>query len=126
MNINSKQAQFVAALLQSRSVKDAATAAGISERTAARWLNENPAVQAALRQTQDAALSQAARLAAGRAAGAISVLHAVMVGDDTGSMARIAAARELLRAALALSENVTTNERLAALEAAMLTGQTDT
>lgn len=124
MNLKPRQVQFLAALLQSRTLKDAAKSAGISERTAARWL-ENPDVQAALRAAQDDALRQASRIAAGNAGLAVDILRAMAVADDVGAMARIAACRELLKAALSFNETIEVTNRLAALEAALFAKETD-
>ena len=110
-----KRRAFVRALLTEKDTRSAAKAAGISERTAYRWV-QDPAIQAALLNAEGAALEQVTRGLLRLARGAVDTLEEAM--DDTGARtsARVRAADIVLQRLLQLRELVTLEERISALE----------
>ena len=95
-DISPQQNRAIAALL-SGTVEDAATVAGVTERTIYRWLNL-PAFRQALASAEAEAVSHAARLMAGHVSGAILALAAVLADAEATHGERTAAARALLNA----------------------------
>ena len=80
--MNSRQAGFVRALVQGRTISAAATSAGISRATAYRWL-ALPAVQAAIVACQDDSLRVAAARLGFMTGAAVDVVGAALVGGHT-------------------------------------------
>lgn len=113
--LSRRQRRFLAALLTASSVRDAANAAGVSERAAWRYLAD-PAVKAELAQRQDAVLGQAARRLAGAMGQALTVLEEVMQSRTATDSAKVAAARGVLECGLRVVELAALGDRLAALE----------
>jgi len=106
---------FVTALLSHAGVPDAARAAGISVRTAWRWMRD-PAVQARLREIRKDAMNAAMVRLQEAAAGAVDCLCEVQKEGESES-ARVSAARCILEQALRAAELGDLEERLAKLEA---------
>lgn len=112
-----RQAVFLAALLQSPTVCDAAKLAGISVATAWRW-----AADPAFRDEYRKAAADALQVALGRlqaaSGAAVGVLAAIM--DDAGQpgAVRVAAAGRVLDTALRATELLDLAARVAALETA--------
>ena len=108
-----RRATFVSTLAASKSVADAAKAAGISDRTAARWHAE-PDVRDELERLRRATLEHARTRLLGLVDEAADTLAAVM-GERTGAPA-VSAARTVLAQALRLDERVELERRIAELE----------
>ena len=98
------------------SVRGAATAAGAGERSVARWLAEDPAFAARVRELRSELFGQAAAILAGSSRQAAVKLN-TLVGSENEHIA-LAACRTVLDAASRLREITELEERLAALEAA--------
>ena len=113
-----KQTQAITALLDSRTVADAAEKCGTPTRTIYRWLLD-PSFQAALRTAEEGVIDEAVRRLLGMQQQALSALQVVLVARDTPPSARVAAARVVLDAMLKLRELRTVEERLTALESAI-------
>jgi len=114
--LSSGQRRFVAALMATRTVRDACEAAKVAERTGTRWLTR-PEVRAELAQRQDAALSQVARRMASSMTLALTVLEAVMVDKNHSASVRVSAARAVLENGLRFAEIVSLADRVSRLEA---------
>ena len=114
--LTAKQSQFVAALMTTPTVERAAAVAGISTRTAWRWLRL-PEVQAALRDVQDETLRAATRQAVAAIGMAVATLEAVMANPGAPAGAKVSAARTILDAAAKLSETADLARRISDLEA---------
>ncbi|MBC7294190.1 MAG: hypothetical protein H5T84_08860 [Thermoleophilia bacterium] len=113
--LTAKQARFCAALLEARSIREAARMAGVAESTAWRFLSRSE-VRRALSERQAAILAQAAAALATDMAQAREVLRAIMGNPQAAPGVRVAAARAVLEAGLRLFELVTLSERVAVLE----------
>jgi hypothetical protein len=109
---------MVTAMLSSPTIKDAAKAAGVSERTAWRY-SQHPSVKRALAARQDTLLGHASRRLATEMGAAMDVLVTIMRDEDASDGARVSAARAVLDSGLRLAELVTLAERVAALEEKM-------
>jgi len=109
-----KQRRFVEALLTNPTVKAAAAAAGISEKTGHAYVR-NPEVKAAIKESQADALRLAATAAAGLSADALEALKAI-VRHGEADRDKVQAARILLTYGLTVNEQVTLEERIAELE----------
>ena len=116
-NLTPAQARFAAALLTARNVTDAATKAGIPERTAHRWMAD-PTFRAQLAAKESEVWDDATRRLGALLSPALSVLGAVMADPNTPPGTRISAAGRIIDAALKLREQRTFEERLTALEQA--------
>lgn len=116
--LSAKQTVVIAALLEARTVADAAEKTGTPARTIYRWLSD-PSFQTALRTAEDGVIDEAVRRLLGMQQQALSALQVVLVARDTPPSARVAAARTVLDAMLKLRDHRTFEERLAAIESAM-------
>lgn len=114
--LTAKQSQFLAALMTTPTVERAAAVAGISTRTAWRWLRL-PEVQAALRDVQDETLRAATRQAVAAIGMAVATLEAVMANPGAPAGAKVSAARTILDAAAKLTETADLARRISDLEA---------
>jgi len=110
-----RQRRFTTAMLNAPSVDKAATAAGVSLRTAWRWL-KLPIVKVALSEALDAALADATRQTVAAMAGAVSTLVQIHRAGDMPPASRVSAARALLVGGPALREAFDLAERVSALE----------
>ena len=119
--LGAKQTAVIAALLDSRTVADAAQKTGVPARTIYRWLSE-PSFQTALRAAEEGVIDEAVRRLLGMQQQALSALQVVMLGKDTPPSSRVAAARTVLDAMLRLRELRSVEERLAAIEAQLAGG----
>jgi site-specific recombinase XerC len=114
-------ARFVGALLTARSIRDAASAAHVSERAAYRYLAQ-PAVRAELAARQQSLLASVSGGLAADMEQARALLVAMMTDPAVPPGVRVRAALGVLDCGLRLAELVTLAERVAALEAATPTG----
>ena len=113
--LSRQQRRFALALATSRSVKGAASKAGIAERTAWRWLRDS-GVRAAANQVLDAVLAEATHSAATRMTEALDTLATIMADAEAPCGSRVASARALLDIGLRSYEQLALVERVAALE----------
>lgn len=107
----------ITALVASPSIKAAAAACGISEKTIHQWLND-PAFASALKAAQDATTRAAMRRVVSSVSAAVSVLEEIMQDISVTPAARVSAARTLLDSALRVHETQDIEERIAAIERA--------
>ena len=114
-DMSTNQERFIAAVLSTRTVADAAREIGISERTAYRYLDD-PEVRAALDSALDQALSTAARRAAAGMDRALAALYAILDDPNSPIWARISVARLLLQAGPRLHETITLMQRMENME----------
>ena len=114
--LNPRQRRLVAALVATPTVRDAAKAAAIGERTAWRYLGD-PHVRAALAERQDAVLGHVSRRLAEEMGAALDVLCGIMRDKTASDPSRVAAARAVLDSGLRLAELVTLAQRVSDLEA---------
>jgi len=107
--------RLVTALLTTQTVADAAKEAGVSLRTAQRYLRD-PAVKRALSEALDNMLAGVTRQVVGEMTGAVHTLSEVHQDHELPAAARVAAARALLAGGPALREATELSERVAVLE----------
>jgi len=117
--LNPKQRRLVASLMGAPSVRAAASEAGVSERTAWRWLGAD-AVRRELTRRQDAILVELASSLVADASEAREVLATIMRDASVSAGIRVRAACAIQDAALRFAELWTLSERLARVEAAVL------
>lgn len=115
--LSAKQAAVIAALLETRTVADAAEKTGTPTRTIYRWLLQED-FKAALQTAESGMIDEAVRRLLSMQQTALSALQLVMMSKDTPPSSRVAAARTVLDAMLKLRELRTVEERLTALEQA--------
>lgn len=113
--LSRKQRRFAGLLALSKSVREAAKAARISETTAWRWLSD-PTVRALANEKLDAVLASAVHAASARMTQALETLAAIMGNERAPASARVSAARCILATGLRYHEQLTLAERVAALE----------
>lgn len=113
--LSRRQRRFIAALLAAPTVEEAASSAGIGERTAYRYLGD-PSVKRALSQALDGALSLATRQTVNAMTKALDTLETIHVDDEAPASARVSAARAILDTGLRLREVLDIAERLTELE----------
>jgi len=111
-----RRQRFVVALLEGMTVKDAAEACGVTERTGFRWL-QRPDVQRLLREAQAAVLQQAQRRAIRGLSMAQDALESVLTSHRPSS-AKVSAAREWRESATRFTE-IDLEARVSALEQRM-------
>ena len=115
--LSAKQTAVIAALLETRTVADAAEKTGTPTRTIYRWLLQDD-FKAALQTAESGMIDEAVRRLLSMQQQALTALQVVMMARDTPPSARVAAARTVLDAMLKLRELRTVEERLTALEQA--------
>lgn len=107
----------ITALVANPSIKAAASACGISEKTMHLWLND-PAFASELKKAQDATTKAAMRRVIISVNAAVSVLEEIMRDAVVSPAARVSAARTLLDSALRVRETIDIEDRMAAIERA--------
>ncbi|MFF4839269.1 hypothetical protein ACFY2G_04300 [Streptomyces collinus] len=119
MTISDLDAKSQAVLLLARgcTTDKAGEGVGVSGRTIRRW-REDPDFEAEVRAAQKALLAEARAALGGAARDAIAALHEAL--KDPSTALRIRAAAVLLSALPAISEQFELEERLAALETALV------
>ena len=122
-SLNRRQRKFAAALSVAPSVEAAATVAGISERTAYRYLQE-PSVKALLTRALDNAQGQATRRVVGEMTAALDTLAAIHADKEARASARVSAARAILSAGPVLREALDLAGRVAELEERLAESET--
>ena len=111
-----KKREFMTALLTARTVKDAALAVGIGERTAYHWMAKNSTFRAELSRLQDAQLGQVTRLTVAAMTDAVETLRGIMNDRETPATARVAAARSILECGVKFAELLDLAQRVAEIE----------
>ena len=114
-NLSARKRRFVTAMLTAGTILDAAKAAGVSERTAHRYLDD-PDVKRALSVALDDLLADVTRQVVGEMAGAVRTLAAIHEAGDVAAAARVSAARAILGSGVTLREALDLTARVAALE----------
>ena len=111
------EGQFLAALLSSPTMAEAARRAGVSERSAARWMSD-PEFKERLKAAQDEIVGHSLSRLKISISESLDVLRGIMNdgGEPTG--ARVTAARVVLDNAIKAIETVDIIQRIEALEAA--------
>ena len=114
-SLSRKQKRFVAAILESRTVRDAAELAQVSETTAWRWLGQ-PAFRRELARRQAAVLASVTTGLVTDMNAARGVLVEMMSNSDVADSVRVRAALGILDYGTKLFETLALAERVAALE----------
>ena len=120
---NSKKNLAIAALLQNRTVTDAAKACGVSARTLYRWC-EDKDFQDALKVAQQSAVSSTVRVLSELTGTAVSTLKSVMTNAKTPFGVKVRAAEVVLSRFESLRDSVDFDERLANIERVLKLGGT--
>lgn len=115
VELTGKQRMAVEALARGASIKAAATAAGVHDRTIYKW-RQKPEFIAALRAVDAENLKELARQLTAASLDAIGVLASVMNNKATDPSTRVRAASEILRHRAAFYELANLTERVDALE----------
>lgn len=113
--LSTKQARAVAALLSSSTTAEAATAAGVGERTLVRWLADD-GFRLAVREAQAEAIASAVRRLVAGLGVALDTLQAVMADAALSPAVRVRASAVWLDVSLRWSELADLELRVAALE----------
>ena len=113
--LSRNQSRFLVALLDSRSVRDAAAKAGIEERTAWRYLSDGR-VRQAIAEQQDAILATVTSGIVQDMTSARGVLVSTMQSKTATDAIKVRAAGLILQAGLKLFELLTLADRVARLE----------
>lgn len=114
-HVTPRQAQGIDALLKSSSMRAAAKAIGISERTIFRWM-QDPVFVAELRSAEGQAIGAAVRSLSVDLAGNFGLMKAVRDDATLPAIVRLRAAGQLDQAHRSWRELVTLEERLTELE----------
>lgn len=115
-DLSTQQNRAIVALLNGDSIRNAAKAASIGERTLYRWLAEDDAFRHKLRDAESSALDAATRQLSVIASEAVTVLRDIQNDDDTPPNVRVSAARALLDSTMKMVEMRNFDERLRRLE----------
>ncbi|QEL17448.1 helix-turn-helix domain-containing protein [Limnoglobus roseus] len=107
--------RLIAELLSCGTVTDAAAKAGISRRTAQRWMRQ-PGFQARYRQAREDAVSAAVGLLHNSTSSAVQELAKILANDVTPPAVKVQAANAVLGWAAKFGELLDVRARLAALE----------
>jgi phage terminase small subunit len=113
-NLTPKQRKFVAAVMASTSVKAAAAASGVGERTAHRWIREEN-VQRELDKALDATLTDTTRIFVRATSAALQVLLESLRDEKPDSI-RLSAAKTVLDGAMKLYELTNISRRVGVIE----------
>lgn len=109
--------RVIEALLTTATIRQAAEAAKVGERTIYRWLAEDPIFKAELVRREDQILDTATRLLIAGTGKAIQTLYELMNSNRTTDGIKLSAARVWMEQVLKLRELRDIEARLAALEA---------
>lgn len=120
-DLTKKQEKAVVALLAAPTVQAAAEAAGVSERTLWRWLQQ-PEFKEAYRQARREAVSHAIGRLQQATTRAVETLEEVMGNPEAKESARVSAAKTVLDAALKALELEDLEARVEELERMMAEG----
>ena len=115
-DVPAKQQRAIDALLRNPTTRAAARAAGVSEPTIFRWMNE-PAFAKAYREARGRILESTLSALQSASSDAVKTLKRVMANNLARPGERVSAARTVLEFALKASEKLEVEERLRVLEA---------
>ena len=115
--LTTKQRAAIAALLAGGTVRAAALAVGVAEKTIYRWMTD-PAFSAALKAAEGDAVNEASRQLVSLASVALEQVRTILEDTNTTPTLRLRAAQIVLENLLRLRELATLEERITALEAA--------
>ena len=110
------QLRAIVALLETRTVEDAAKKASVGTRTLYRWLAEDKEFNARLRSTEDFLIGGAVRRLLGLNSRAIDVLKEILNDEEKSDSVRLRAAVTTLDMALKLRELRNVEDRLGDIE----------
>lgn len=116
--LTANQRRFVGAMLTHKTAVEAATVAGLGERTARRYM-ANPAVREALAEAQDGLLREATQRAVASLSLALATLQDIAIDEATPPGVRVAACKVLLEHGRNLHQEVTLLERVERIEEAL-------
>jgi uncharacterized protein YggE len=117
--LSRKQGEAIAALLTTPTISEAASRAGVGERTLFHWLQEDVAFQHVYRQARHAAVQQAITRIQQATSVAVKTLEQVMQNTKAPSSSRVAAARAGVEMAFKGAELEHLTVRIEALEQAV-------
>jgi hypothetical protein len=118
--LSAKQLKAIEALLTEPSTTAAAAAAGVSPATLFRWLND-PVFDQAYKAARTRLLESTLTRLQSVSADAVQTLHTTLTDPLAQAPARVSAARAILEFSLKAREQLELQDRLAALEKALLT-----
>ena len=121
-NFTRKQERAIAALLTTDSVTQAASVAGVGERTLYRWLQE-PAFLEQYRKARKTALDQAISTLQERSNKAARALIDIVEDQEMPPSTRVMAAREILQTSIKGVERDDFESRLEQLEKTIMKGE---
>jgi uncharacterized protein YhjY with autotransporter beta-barrel domain len=113
--LSARQARAIAALLSEPSIRKAAEASDIPERTIYAWLKDDLAFQASYREARSAAVQQATAQLQRASTAAVNVLCQLLKSDKAPAV-RLGAARAILEFAFEATKLDDLAARIAALE----------
>jgi hypothetical protein len=113
--LNAKQQKAIEALLQHPTTAKAAKAAGVSQATIFRWLNE-PAFAEAYREARQRTFEGAMTALQVASTEAVGALRRILNAEDAPIYVQLQAAKTILELALKAKETLETEDRLRALE----------
>ena len=116
-SLSARQQRAIAALLECRSVAEAAASAKVGERTLYRWIAEDQAFKTALSQAEGELLATTTRRLLGLQGQAIETLESLLSRAESEGV-RLRAAQVALELSLKLREQVSIEQRITALEQA--------
>ena len=114
--LTARQSYAIRFLLTSRSIAEAATASGISERTLHRWIHEDRTFQAALLAAQDGSLHALSARLTVAADDALGVLHDLATNETIAAGVRQRAAASLLDLQLKIHTQLSVQVKIELLE----------
>jgi hypothetical protein len=114
--LSPKQEKALAFLMASPTIAEAASKAGVGERTVVRWLNEDEAFKAAYLAARRQAMSQTIAMLQQSTKYAVSALRQVMADSKLPASARVSASKAILELAMRGLEEEDLERRIAALE----------
>lgn len=113
--LTARQLLALSALLTHASLKEAAEASGVGDRTLFRYLRD-PQFAEIYQRARHEQLAQAVATLQTKASEAVNVLLQIATNEQAKATARVAAARALIDGALRATESETLERRLTALE----------
>lgn len=116
-SLSARQQRAIAALLASKTVSEAASAASVGERSLYRWLAEDQAFRAELARAEGELLATTTRRLLALQGQAIEALEYLLTRGESEGV-RLRAAQVALELSLKLREQVSIEQRLQALEQA--------
>ena len=116
--LDPKQAVAITCLLEQPTIRQAATAAGVSESTLYRWIREDTTFNTAYKQAQRSLWDHAMGQIQSSTAEAAKTLRDIMTDENAPETARVTASRTVLEFARQNISLQDLEERISAIEAA--------